>query len=250
MAGMGAGYDLSVATFSPDGRVFQVEYACKAVDSSAAALAFICSDGIIIAVERPQVSKLTIPSSAPRIHAIDRHCSICVCGFPADGRQIALRARKEAEQYKRVYGVPIPGRVLAERVALYVHVFTLAWSLRPLGASVLLTVCEENGTAPELYTIEPSGGFNKFFGTAVGKNRQSIKTEIEKLDRTTLTCEAAVFYVAKILREVQEETKKDLVMEVAWHCKSEGYEFQRVPVDILEEAQKKALKFIEDREEL
>lgn len=203
MAGMGAGYDLSVSTFSPDGRVFQVEYAAKAVDNGGTTMAVICKDGIIFAAEKFLLNIMAVPGTAPRIFAVDHHATIAIAGFIADGREIVARARLEASEYRRVYDEPIPGKVLSERLALFVHAYTLAWSERPFGAAILLGVCEkdgceENQTIPtvELYSLDTAGVCYKYYGTALGKGRQSAKTEIEKLDRSNLTCEECLVQVS------------------------------------------------------
>merc|ERR1711865_800582 len=65
MSGIGTGYDLSTTTFSPDGRVFQVEYAGKAVDASGTVIAVKCKDGIVMAVEKMVRSKLLVEGSNP-----------------------------------------------------------------------------------------------------------------------------------------------------------------------------------------
>eukprot|EP00920_Eleutheroschizon_duboscqi_P009224 GHVT01021087.1.p1 GENE.GHVT01021087.1~~GHVT01021087.1.p1 ORF type:complete len:194 (+),score=6.57 GHVT01021087.1:240-821(+) len=150
MAGMGAGYDLSVSTFSPDGRVFQVEYASKAVDSSGTALALVCNDGIVFGVEKFVISKMLVKGTNRRIFPIDRHIAMAVAGLLPDARQIVKRARADAQEYRRTYGEPIPARILAERVGLYIHAYTLYWHVRPFGASILIGSFAVSPTADEL----------------------------------------------------------------------------------------------------
>lgn len=256
---MGAGYDLSVSTFSPDGRVFQVEYAAKAVDNSGTTLSVVCKDGIVFAVEKLLLSVMAVPGTAPRIFAIDRHATIVVAGFIADGREIVSRARLEASEYRRVYDEPIPGRVLSEHLALFVHAYTLAWSERPFGAAILLGVCEKEGlegdgssATPkvELYSLDCAGVCYKYYGTALGKGRQSAKTEIEKLDRENLTMEECLVQVAKIMHKVHDETKeKDMELEMAWIGASSNWQHQLVPKDLMEKAEEQARKLLEAEDE-
>ena len=99
MASSGSGYDLSSSTFSPDGRIFQVEYAAKAVEGAGTALGLRCADGIVLAVEKPTVHKMHLPSSSRRIHTVDVHSGIAVTGFLSDARQIVNRARDECLGY-------------------------------------------------------------------------------------------------------------------------------------------------------
>jgi len=99
MASSGSGYDLSSSTFSPDGRIFQVEYASKAVESAGTSLGLKCSDGIVMAVEKPLPSKMLLPNNSRRIHTVGSHAGLAVTGFVSDARQIVSRAREEASNY-------------------------------------------------------------------------------------------------------------------------------------------------------
>lgn len=101
MASSGSGYDLSSSTFSPDGRIFQVEYASKAVENAGTALGLRCKDGIVLCVEKPLLSKMLLPSSSRRIHTIDTHSGVAFTGFVSDARQIMNRARSEAQDYEK-----------------------------------------------------------------------------------------------------------------------------------------------------
>ena len=91
MSSIGTGYDQSTTTFSPDGRVFQVEYASKAVDGSATAVGIRCKDGVVMCVEKPKLSKMIVEGSNRRILSVDKHSGICVSGMIADARQVCLR---------------------------------------------------------------------------------------------------------------------------------------------------------------
>ena len=95
MSGIGTGYDLSGTTYSPDGRVFQAEYACKAVDNAGTTIGVKCSDGVLCAVEKQVESKMVVAGSASsrRIMACDRHAGIACAGLAPDGRQLVNRAR-------------------------------------------------------------------------------------------------------------------------------------------------------------
>lgn len=237
MSGIGTGYDLSVSTFSPDGRVFQTDYAQQAVDNSGTVIGLRCKDGVVVGAEKTIISKMLVGGSDKRTYAIDRHAGVAVAGLSADGRQVVNRAIQEAQQYKNVYGDAIPGHVLADRIASYVHIFNLYWYVRPCGSSTLLASYDKEG--PQLYLIEPTGIALRFFGTAVGKGRQGAKTDIERLDLDELTCKAAVKEIAKILHTVHDE-EKPFEIEMAWICDDSKKQFVKVPADLLAEADKAA----------
>ena len=156
-------------------------------------------------------------------------------GLLADGRALVALARSQAEQYRDFYKTPIPGKVLADRMALHVQAYTLYSSVRPYGASVLVAVVDRK--EPQLYMIEPSGTYyvrrlpqlgplpltppgsprllrpiflgwacyQGYFGCAIGKGKQLARTEIEKLKLSELSCRDALkdvarMYVARRLR--------------------------------------------------
>ncbi|RYR32651.1 hypothetical protein Ahy_A10g047187 [Arachis hypogaea] len=283
MSSIGTGYDLSVTTFSPDGRVFQIEYAAKAVDNSGTVIGIKCKDGIVLGVEKLIASKMMLPGSNRRIHSVHRHSGMAVAGLAADGRQIVARTKSEATNYDSVYGEPIPVKELAERVASYVHLCTLYWWLRPFGCGVILGGYDRDG--PQLYMVEPSGVSYRYFGAAIGKGRQAAKTEvillsisivgfllafrpgrldqcmrilslcslgvwggeIEKLKLTDMTCRQGVIEVAKIIYGVHDEAKdKDFELEMSWVCDESNRQHQKVPDELLEEAKAAAKAALEE----
>eukprot|EP01041_Mallomonas_annulata_P010395 gene10395-21677_t len=233
MSSTGAGYDYSCGTFSPDGRIFQVEYAHKAVENSGTAIGIKCRDGIVMAVEKPQVSKMLVPGSNRRVFGIDAHAGIVVTGYPADGRQMVNRAREEAQNYKESYGHPIVPSILANRLALYVHYFTINASLRPFGSAAIIANYDEDMKTPELYMVEPSGNVFRYFGCAAGKGAQAAKTEIEKIlnkaGDTGISCRDAVKELAKI-------KDKPFELEMGWLCEESSWKFALIPAELIIEA--------------
>jgi 20S proteasome subunit alpha 7 len=169
MSATGAGYDQSVTTFSPDGRVFQVEYAQKAVEKSGTVVGLCCKDGVVMGVEKLILSKMLVKGSNRRIQNVDLHSGLAMAGLQADGRQLVNKARSECRDYLNFYGHHIPGKVLAERMAGYIHLHTLYWVYRPFGCSVLLANYDAEG--PGLYMLDPSGVVNKYFAYAIGKHK-------------------------------------------------------------------------------
>ncbi|XP_042060542.1 proteasome subunit alpha type-3-like isoform X1 [Salvia splendens] len=235
MSSIGTGYDLSVTTFSPDGRVFQIEYAAKAVDNSGTVVAIKCKDGIVMGVEKLIASKMLLPGSNRRIHSVHRHSGMAVAGLAADGRQIVTRAKSEATNYERVYGEAIPVKELAERVASYVHLCTLYWWLRPFGCGVIVGGYDRDG--PQLYMIEPSG----ISDTSV--------QPLEKEDRLLkqMTCRQGVIEVAKIIYGVHDEAKdKAFELELSWVCDESNCQHEKVPENLLEEAKAAAKAALEE----
>ncbi|EOD22067.1 hypothetical protein EMIHUDRAFT_55830, partial [Emiliania huxleyi CCMP1516] len=156
MSSIGTGYDQSTTTFSPDGRVFQIEYAAKAVENSGTAIGIRCKDGVVLGVEKQKLSKMMLPGSNRRIYTVDKCTGIAVSGMMADARQarwprataaalfrhllaaIVNAARAESANHTAVYGGQIPGawNMLSDKIAALLHMYTLYWYVRPFGSSV------------------------------------------------------------------------------------------------------------------
>lgn len=248
MSSIGTGYDLSAAQFSPDGRIFQVEYANKAVEASGTAVGMICKDGVCLAVEKIVTSKLYEPGVNKRLFIVDQHIGMVVAGLLADARQIVKIARDEAANYRSNYGSAIPVKYLTDRVSLYVHGHTLYGAIRPFGVSVIL--CSYEQDQPKLFCIEPSGVAYGYHGIAVGKAQQNAKTEIEKIKFKDLKLEDLVKESAKVIYTVHDEIKdKYFELEMGWIGKSTNGKFQFVPKNVFDEAEKYAKESMESDDE-
>jgi len=140
-----------------------------------------CPSTFHLLSHQPQVSKMLVPGSNRRVFGLDTHAGIAVTGLVADGRQLVNRARDEARSYAESYGSKIVPNVLANRLSMYMHYFTLHASLRPFGSTALVAAYDEDLRKPELYMTEPSGACFRYFGCAAGKGAQAAKTELEKV---------------------------------------------------------------------
>ncbi|KAJ2718695.1 putative proteasome subunit alpha type-7 [Coemansia sp. Benny D115] len=248
MTSIGTGYDLSVSTYSPDGRVFQVEYAQKAVDNSGTAIGLRVKDGVVLAVEKIKHSRLLVPQSNRRIMTAGKHIGVASAGWMSDTRNLVKRARDEASHYHSTYKQQIPARIIAERMGMFVQAYTLYSSVRPFGVSTLLATVDADG--PQLYMIEPSGQYMGYRGCAAGKGKQAAKTEIEKLDLDNLTVREAVKEAARIIYSVHDETKDKLFeLELSWVCTESSGLHETVPKDLYDEAVEYAEKANDDDDE-
>eukprot|EP01056_Protomagalhaensia_sp_Gyna25_P005749 Protomagalhaensia_sp_Gyna_25__5748@NODE_830_length_2540_cov_177_557377_g654_i0_p1_GENE_NODE_830_length_2540_cov_177_557377_g654_i0NODE_830_length_2540_cov_177_557377_g654_i0_p1_ORF_typecomplete_len281_score53_44Proteasome/PF00227_26/3_8e24Proteasome_A_N/PF10584_9/2_5e12_NODE_830_length_2540_cov_177_557377_g654_i09111753 len=277
MASMGSGYDLSVATFSPDGRVFQVEYASKVIEATGLALGGVFRDGALLAVDKYLASALVEPSTNTRVFQLAPHVVCAVTGSLPDARRLIKTCRTECSEYQRVWGLPIPGNVLAERIGLFVHAHTAVWSTRPFGCALLLAVADSAplttfpgsrlpdggaavaaqdntmGEAPpppprtaadySLYVVDPTGAAYKYRATALAKGNQSAKSDLEKLKFDELSCTEGVKEFAKILHQHHQEIReKRMQVEMIWLSNDRG---AIVPSDLLETANQEAIEYLE-----
>ncbi|CAG0881337.1 unnamed protein product [Cyprideis torosa] len=234
MSSIGTGYDLSASQFSPDGRVFQVEYAQKAVENSGTALGLRCKEGVVFAVEKLVTSKLYETGAHMRSFHIDTHVGMATAGLIADCRQMVQTCRDEAANYRSEYGIPVPLAYLADRVAQYMHAYTLYSAVRPFGCSVLLGSWSTESGA-EIYMIDPAGVANSYFGVAIGKAKQNAKTEMEKIKIHDMTLRELAQEAAKIIYTVHDEVKdKEFELELSWIGKETEGRHQFVPADVFQ----------------
>jgi 20S proteasome subunit alpha 7 len=243
MASSGSGYDLSTSTFSPDGRIFQVEYATKAVENASTVIGIKAVDGIVLGVAKPIYHKMVVPNTASykRIHSIDTHLGIAATGFVPDARVAVSRAMDEASAYEQQYAVKMPPKLLADRLGEYMHYFTLHSSLRAFGAACVVAGYDADVQEHSLALVEPNGAAYSYFGVAIGKGKQAAKTELEKLQlhkpESTITALQAVQHISKILlllhRENNDTASKPLEMELSWICQDSQWKHVGVPRDIL-----------------
>jgi 20S proteasome subunit alpha 7 len=211
---MSFGYDYSCTTLSPEGRIYQIEFAEKAIEIAPTALGIVFSDGVLLASEKIKLNKTIVAGSNPTIYSIAPHIGVAVCGHLPDGRNLVHRAKSEAQSYLKTYGVEITGKILADRLALYVQSHTLYWSFRPFGACAMISSYDSDNQY-HLYMVESNGNVFEYFSCSHGKGRQFVKTEVEK-DNFALKnkkIQDGMYDVVKILirsYEGEKETEYDL----------------------------------------
>ncbi|KAJ1625874.1 nucleophile aminohydrolase, partial [Pavlovales sp. CCMP2436] len=194
-----------------------------------------CVDGVVMAVEKSLISKMMVHNTHKRIFHLDEHVGMAVSGVQADARNVMNRGRSEATQYRTTYGDAIPGDVMTQRLAGYMHLHTMYWWLRPFGTSVLVGSYDDEG--PQLHDIDPSGSSYRHFAAAVGKGKTAAKSLLEKLPLATITCRQAVIELAKIMYSVHDDLKeKQFEIEVSWVCDESGRKHTHIPAALLAEA--------------
>nr|XP_058148572.1 proteasome subunit alpha type-3-like [Dasypus novemcinctus] len=185
----------------------------KAVENS---IGIRCKDGVVFGVEKLVLSKLYEEGSNKWLFNLDQHFEMAVAGLLVDAHFLADIAREEASNFRSNFGYNIPLKDLADRVAMYVHAYTLYSAVRPFGCSFMFGSCIVNDGA-QLYMVDPSGVSYGYWGCALGKVRQAAKTEIEKLQMKEMTCRDVVKEVAKIIYIARDEVKdKAFELELSW----------------------------------
>lgn len=142
-----------------------------------------------------------------RIFSVSTKGGCVVNGLIPDGKAMMYRAREEAQQYEKMFGIKMPGGVLAERLGMRAQMNTVYASQRPFGTSVVLAT-HDTIKGFGLFMIEPSGACYEYYGCASGRGKQLARNEIEKKNFKDLTVQEALPLIAKILLKSQEEMKE------------------------------------------
>lgn len=184
-AASAAGYDRHITIFSPEGRLYQVEYAFKATNqTSINSLAVRGQSCSVIISQKKVPDKLLDPSTVSYIFKISRTIGMVANGPIPDARNAALRAKAEAAEFKYKYGYEMPCDVLAKRMANLSQIYTQRAYMRPLGViQTYVAVDEELG--PSIYKSDPAGYYVGYKATATGPKQQEITTRLENYFKNT-----------------------------------------------------------------
>jgi len=225
-------YDRGVNTFSPEGRLFQVEYAIEAIKLGSTALGIQTNEGVILAVEKRITSSLLESSSVEKIMEIDRHVGCAMSGLVADSRTLVEHARVEAQSHEFIYNEPI----LVESVTQAVCDLALRFGegaqgeesimSRPFGVALLIAGVDENGV--QLYHTDPSGTYLRWDTKAIGSGSEGAQTKLKENYHKSLTLKEAETLALKVLKQVMEEKLKSNNIELASVTKEHGFRLYSV----------------------
>eukprot|EP00270_Netrium_digitus_P008739 TRINITY_DN2626_c0_g1_i1.p1 TRINITY_DN2626_c0_g1~~TRINITY_DN2626_c0_g1_i1.p1 ORF type:complete len:248 (-),score=67.11 TRINITY_DN2626_c0_g1_i1:179-922(-) len=178
--GSGAGYDRHITIFSPEGRLYQVEYAFKAVKTGGVtSIGVRGKDSVCVVTQKKVPDKLQDPASVTHLFRITKFIGMLATGLTADARSLVVKARNEAAEFRFKFGYEIPVDYLARRLADMAQVYTQQAYMRPLGVStILLGIDEELG--PQLLKIDPAGWFVGYKAASAGAKEQEATNFLEK----------------------------------------------------------------------
>ncbi|MCK9312741.1 MAG: archaeal proteasome endopeptidase complex subunit alpha [Methanocorpusculum sp.] len=200
------GYDRTITMFSPDGRLYQVEYAREAVKRGTTAVGIKCKSGVVLLVDKRVNSRLLESSSIEKIFKIDEHIGVASSGLVGDARILVDRARIEAQINRVSYGEPIDIQTLAKKLCDHMQTYTLFGGARPYGTALLIAGVEisPDGTHYHLFETDPSGTLLEYSATGIGIGRPAVIKLFEKEYKETLSAEEAVQLGLKALYTATE----------------------------------------------
>jgi proteasome alpha subunit len=197
-----AGYDRAITVFSPDGRLYQVEYAIETVRRGTLAIGVKSTDGVILAVEE-KTRKLQISNVTQKIFQVDDHIGVAAAGYIPDARTQVDHARFFAQSNRLIYDEPVDVEGVAKNLADMAQQFTQYAGVRPFGVALILAGVDKNGSA--LYLTDPSGTYIGYDAVAIGAGSDQVTEFLEKSYKPDIGLDESAALAIESIYMVSEE---------------------------------------------
>jgi proteasome alpha subunit len=214
----GRGYDMAITQFSPEGRLFQVEYAIEAVRRGTTAVVCRNNDSVVFAVEKKS-SELALSVGSEKIFKIDDHIGVAIAGLTADARVLIDKARIQAQINLLSYDEKISVKDSTLHICEYKQAFTQNAGVRPFGVSFLVAGIDLNGAA--LYLTDPSGAMWGYKAFAIGSGANEARTYLEENYKDEIKDEELKLLPLKALKAVMGENLSKDTCDVAFILKDD-----------------------------
>ncbi|PAA61770.1 hypothetical protein BOX15_Mlig000340g1 [Macrostomum lignano] len=237
-------YDTRTTTFSPEGRLYQVEYAMEAVGHAGTCMGILARDGIVLAAERRNINKLLDePAFSEKIYIINDDLCVAVGGITADANVLIDEMRLSAQRYLLQYQEPMPVEQLVSSICDIKHAYTMFGGRRPFGVSMLYSGWDLN-YGFQLYQSDPSGNFSGWKATCIGSNAAAANSMLDQEYTENMSIDEALSLTIKVLNKSMTMSKLSAdKVEVAVFTRKEGHTY----LSLL--PQSKVEKLIKDLEE-
>lgn len=202
-------YDSRTTIFSPEGRLYQVEYAMEAISNAGSCIGVLAKDGVVLAAEKRITSKLldttAVGVKREKMYRLDDHVACAVAGMTADANILINACRLQAQRYLFQYGEPVPVDQLVRGLCDTKQGYTQYGGLRPFGVSLLYAGWDKH-RGFQLYQSDPSGNYGGWKATAIGANHQAATNVLQGDYADELSLEEAVKLVVKVLSKSMDST--------------------------------------------
>ena len=224
----GREYDGAITIFSPEGRIYQVEYALELVKRGSPIVGVKSEEGVVLAVLEPQLSKLAAPTNSKKIFRIDDHVGVAIAGLSPDARVLIKQARLYCQSNKMTYDEPADVEDLASGVGDLLQRYTQNAGVRPFGVSLLFGGVDDHRVS--LLATDPSGSYRGYRATAVGRNSEKAVSVLQQEYRKEITLDEAIALSVQALKEASENDLSANGMNIAVVTK-ESKKFRTLSVE-------------------
>lgn len=199
-------YDSRTTTFSPAGRLFQVEYALEAINNASSTLGMLTKEGVVLAADKMVTSKLLDQSmEQEKLYKIDDQIICAVAGWTADANVLLHQARLASQRYLYRYDEPMTPESLVVRICDTKQSYTQFGGLRPFGVSFLIAGWDKS-KGFQLYHTDPAGNFGGWRTTAIGQNSLSAQQILKQEWQEDLTLDQGLLLAARVLTKTTDST--------------------------------------------
>ena len=206
-------YDRAITVFSPDGRLFQVEYALETVKRGSTVLGIACPEGVVLAAEERSASRLQDPEFSWKIFEIDEHVGAAISGLSSDARVLIAQARVFAQGNRLTYDELADIEVLSKRVGDTKQLYTQHAGVRPFGVSIIFGGVDMRGS--HVLQTDPSGAVWAYKAVSVGAGSETVSGLLEQKYRGDLTLDDAILLAVECLSKVVEGKLEPDKMKIA-----------------------------------
>jgi proteasome alpha subunit len=194
-------YDRAITVFSPDGRLFQVEYAMELVNRGATIMGIQCAEGVVVGSEE-NIEPLEEAEYSWKIFKVDEHVGAAIVGLSSDARVLIDQARIYAQSNKLTYDEPIDVEVVTKRICDIQQMYTQHAGVRPFGVSLIFGGVDKTGS--HVFGTHPSGTYRGYKATALGAGRETVLAILKEEYRDDLSLEENAKLTAKCLIKALE----------------------------------------------
>jgi len=206
-------YDRGVNTFSPEGRLFQVEYAMEAIKLGSTAIGIQTSEGVVLAVEKRVLSSLLVTSSIKKLAKLDGHMGCAMSGLVADARTLIDHSRVQTQHHWFTFNEKMKTESCVQSISDLALGFGEGSMARPFGVSLLVGGVDRDG--PVLYHTDPSGAYIRFQAKAIGAGSEGAQTQLQEQYNKSMKLHEAQKLAFDVLKQVMEEKISAINVEMA-----------------------------------
>ena len=203
-------YDRALTVFSPEGRLFQVEYALEAVRRGTLAVAVKSKEDVCLAAQIKVPSVLMDADSIDKIFQVDEHIGVAISGLHADSRALINYARVQAQSFRLTYDEPVRLNMLVKTIADMKQIYTQYGGIRPFGCALFFIGIDAAGT--QIFTTSPSGIYRSFKAYALGSGEATAREYLSEHYKPDMSFEEIIDLSLKALKEsIDEEMTKETI---------------------------------------
>ncbi len=206
-------YDRAITIFSPEGRLYQVEYALELVKRGAPIVGVCSNEGVVLAANETPESRLEDPEYFKKIFQLDEHLGAAIAGLSSDARVLIGQARIYCQSNRLLYDEPVDIEVITRRIGDQAQVYTQHAGVRPFGVSMILAGVDETGS--RVFSVDPTGSYKGFRANAVGRKSDEANKLLEERYKEGIPLDEAISLAVDAVKTASDGEVTSKIVKVA-----------------------------------